>query len=210
MDQNRLGGVIHQLNKSGIGEHIYCVLCGRMTPDQKKLQDNDQKSIKESGHQGFKDVKIPQQCPQPLLVQDKDTINNTDNSSIPDIETSYESGTYFFSSAQDPSEATSVYGSPEKFALAMFQRSAPTLLAYGGTYANTTDAPVENILPFTFPFGMGGPKMKRRVPISLQLCIQYYLRLSLPQFMEGPTILVLNHIYNRQMSYLSGGISPLV
>jgi len=46
--------------------------------------------------------------------------------------------------------------------------------------------------------------MKRRVPISLQLCIQYYLRLSLPQFMEGPTILVLNHIYNRQMSYLSG------
>ena len=45
MDQNRLGGVIHQLNKSGIGEHIYCVLCGRMTPDQKKLQDNDQKLI---------------------------------------------------------------------------------------------------------------------------------------------------------------------
>ena len=160
--------------------------------------------VKESGHQGFKDVKIPQECPQPLLVEDKDTINNTDNSSIPDIETSYESGTYFFSSAQDPSEATSVYGSPEKFALAMFQRSAPTLLAYGGTYANTTDAPVENILPFTFPFGMGGPKMKRRVQISLQLCIQYYLRLSLPQFMEGPTILVLNHIYNRQMSYLSG------
>ena len=37
MDQNRLGGVIHQLNKSGIGEHIYCVLCGRMTPDQKKI-----------------------------------------------------------------------------------------------------------------------------------------------------------------------------
>jgi hypothetical protein len=28
-------GVINQLNKSGIGEHIYCVLCGRMTPDQK-------------------------------------------------------------------------------------------------------------------------------------------------------------------------------
>jgi hypothetical protein len=24
MDQNRIGGVIHQLNKSGFGEHIYC------------------------------------------------------------------------------------------------------------------------------------------------------------------------------------------
>jgi hypothetical protein len=37
MDQNRIGGVINQLNKSGIGEQIYCVLCGRMTPDQKKI-----------------------------------------------------------------------------------------------------------------------------------------------------------------------------
>ncbi len=37
MDQNRIGGVIHQLNKSGIGEHIYCVLCGRMTADQKRI-----------------------------------------------------------------------------------------------------------------------------------------------------------------------------
>jgi hypothetical protein len=48
----------------------------------------------------------------------------------------YEGGTYYFSLAQDPSETTSVYGSSERFALAMFQRSAPTLLAYGGTYAN--------------------------------------------------------------------------
>jgi hypothetical protein len=36
MGQNRIGGVMNQLNKSGIGEHIYCVFCGRMTPDQKE------------------------------------------------------------------------------------------------------------------------------------------------------------------------------
>jgi hypothetical protein len=36
MDQNKIGGVINQLNKSGIGEHIYYVLCGRMTLDEKK------------------------------------------------------------------------------------------------------------------------------------------------------------------------------
>jgi hypothetical protein len=116
----------------------------------------------------------------------------------------YEIGTYYFSSAQDPSEGTSVYGSSEKFALAMFQRSAPTLLAYGGTYANITDVPIENILPLSFPFGNGGPKTKRRVKISLELCIQLYLQLSLQQFMQGPTILVLNHIYNRHMSYITG------
>ncbi len=46
--------------------------------------------------------------------------------------------------------------------------------------------------------------MKQRVKVSLQLCIQLYLQLSLTQFMEGPTILVMNHIYNRQLSYISG------
>ena len=90
------------------------------------------------------------------------------------------------------------------FALAMFQRSAPTLLAYGGTYAKNADMKIENILPFAFPFGIGGPKMERRVKVSLELCIQVYMRLSLEQFMEGPTILVMNHIYNRQMSYKTG------
>ena len=30
------------------------------------------------------------------------------------------------------------------------------------------------------------------------------MRLSLRQFMEGPTILVMNHIYSRQMSFNSG------
>jgi hypothetical protein len=37
MDQNRLGGVMNHLNQVGIGEHIYCVFCSRMTPDQKLI-----------------------------------------------------------------------------------------------------------------------------------------------------------------------------
>jgi hypothetical protein len=37
MDQNRISGVVNQLNKSGFGKNIYCVLCGRMTLDQKKI-----------------------------------------------------------------------------------------------------------------------------------------------------------------------------
>jgi hypothetical protein len=46
--------------------------------------------------------------------------------------------------------------------------------------------------------------MKHKTKVSLEHCIQLYLRLSLKQFMEGPTILVLNHIYNRQTSCMSG------
>ncbi len=46
--------------------------------------------------------------------------------------------------------------------------------------------------------------MKWKVKVSYELCIQHYMRLSLPQFREGPTILVMNHIHNRQMSYQTG------
>jgi hypothetical protein len=87
----------------------------------------------------------------------------------------------------------------------MFQHSGPTLLAYGGTYAKNADMKIVNILPFaSFPFGIGGPNMGQRVKVSLELCIQVYMHLFLTQFMEGPTILVTNHIYNRQMSYKTG------
>ncbi len=55
----------------------------------------------------------------------------------------------------------------------MFQHSAPTLLAYGGTYAHVNDVPIENILPFAFPFGIiGGPKMKHRTKVSLELWLR--------------------------------------
>jgi hypothetical protein len=53
-----------------------------------------------------------------------------------------------------------VYGLSDKFAHAKFQSSAPTLLAYGGTYANVKEMNVKNILPFAFPIGIGCPKMK--------------------------------------------------
>jgi hypothetical protein len=54
------------------------------------------------------------------------------------------------------------------------KRCAPTLLALGRTYANNVEICVENMLPFAFPFGIGGPKMKRKVKVSLKLCIQLY------------------------------------
>ncbi len=93
-------------------------------------------------------------------MEDQETNNNTDKSVNVNVETNIESGTYYFSLVQEPSENTSVYGLSDKYALAMFQHSAPTLLAYGGTYAHLKEMNLKNILPFAFPFGIGGPKMK--------------------------------------------------
>ncbi len=86
----------------------------------------------------------------------------------------------------------------------MINYSASTLMAYGGTYANNVEIKVENFLPFAFPFVIGDPKMKQRVKVSLEVCIQMYMQRLLQQFIEGPTILVMNHIYNRKMLYKSG------
>ncbi len=80
----------------------------------------------------------------------------------------------------------------DEFALATFQRSVPTLLAYDGTYTHLKEMNARNISPFAFPFGIGGPKMKQKVKVSYELCIQLYMKLSLRQFMEGPTILESN------------------
>ena len=102
-------------------------------------------------------------------MEDQETTNNTDKLVNVNAETNIESGTYCFSSVQEPPENISVYGLSDKFALAMFQHSAPTLLAYGGTYANLKEMNVKNILPFVFPFGIGCPKMKQKVKVSYEL-----------------------------------------
>ena len=154
-----------------------------MTPDQKQIVCKRSKVdtqlftdvltwfVKESGHPGYTNTSIPEDCPQPFLVEDPGARNNTDDPTNETVEANFEGGTYFFSSPQDPSENTSVYGSSDRFAIAMFKHSAPTLLAFGGMYANNVEMNVENILPFAFPFGIGGPKMKRRVQVALELCI---------------------------------------
>jgi hypothetical protein len=74
----------------------------------------------------------------------------------------------------------------------MFQHSAPKLLAYGGNHTHLKETNIKNILPFAYPFGIGGPKITPKVKVSYELCIQSYMKLSLWQFMEGPTILVMN------------------
>jgi hypothetical protein len=104
MDQNRLGAVINHLNQAGIGEHIRCVLCGRMTPDQKQIVhrravvdtqlfiDILTWFVKESGHPGYQKITVPEECPQPLFVEDQETNNNTDKSFNVNVETNIEGG----------------------------------------------------------------------------------------------------------------------
>ena len=76
--------------------------------------------------------------------------------------------TFFFSN-QDPTDESSVYETSRKFACALVNRSAPTVLVRGGNFAKEHELPVEAVLPFAFPYGSGGPKTKRATAISLTI-----------------------------------------
>ena len=75
---------------------------------------------------------------------------------------------------------------------------------HGGNYANESSLNLEDVFPVQFPFGFGGPNNSRRNQISQKVCLQHYLKLSLPQFIQGNFILVVNHIYNSILSFKSG------
>ncbi len=66
--------------------------------------------VNKSGHPGFQNTTIPGECPKPVFVEDQETANNTDKSINVNVETNIEIGSYYFSSAQEPSGNTSVYG----------------------------------------------------------------------------------------------------
>lgn len=216
MDQTKLGGAINHIRHNEKCQHVFCMLSGRMTPQQKYLSKERCKVdtslytalstwfIEKSGHRGFAKVPIPEQCPQPVIIMDEDTTNNLDESASKEVEESFGGGSYHFSSVQDPNPDNSVYENGEKFTMAMLKNANPTLLVYGGKYANTAEIELENLLPFAFPYGVGTPKQKRPNHVSFQACIQRYMRVAMLQFMRGDVVLVMNHIYGRQVSYQSG------
>ena len=215
-DQSKVGGVIDHVRDMGVAQNMYIMLCGRMTPAQRTIvrqrthidtevyRDLLNYFIKESGHPGYDGVPMPDNFPSPGFVEDKETENNTDSEFNSVVEKTFQGGTYFFSTAQDPSDKTSVYSDSKKFAMALINQSAPTLLTIGGDYANMKELKVENVLPFAFPHGMGGPSGSRQTQISVEACFQRYFRLAMPQFMRGDAILVLGHMYGRLLTYRSG------
>ena len=166
---SEIGGVFnHAREKFGPAKDLYVMLCGRFTPQQREIiskrvvMDTDlymdilNYFIEESGHPGYKDMSLPKEFPSPVFVADEANDNNTDISIDPEIEKTVVGGTYYLSTAQDPSHVTSVYPDTRHFATALLTNSSPTLLAHGCQYANMRELRVEDVLPFAFTTGRGG------------------------------------------------------
>ena len=130
--------------------------------------------------------------------------NNTDKEVNSTIEQTFVGGNYYFSPGQDPKVETSVKEDSQKIAQALPTQTEPTPLTVVRTYANMTTLQVEDVLPFVFPFDIGRPSGKHRTRISKEACLQQYFRLSMKQLMQGDTILVLGHMYNKLLGYNHG------
>ena len=214
-DQKTVTGAMNYL-KDHNASNIFVMLCGAMTAQQKHAILNqslididlyrDIRSwfVENNEHPSFKgqDLPIDVTSIQPTLIQDKDCA--TDKSEDEIKETSFGGATWSFSSAQDPSTDASVFETARKFACALVNRTIPKLLISGGTYVRDKEIDIEAVLPFAFPYGLGGPKSERRKNVPLEACIRHYMRLAMPQFMAPDTILIFHHIYSRQISYQSG------
>ena len=93
---------------------------------------------------------------------------------------------FTFTSAHDPTESSGVYKHNIDFTMAVLNRTSPMMRVYAGKYVNSgRELRLE---------GLGGPKVRRPTRMSEIACLQHYLRLSLPQCMQGNFILVVCHL----------------
>ena len=214
-DQNCIAGALNYVDKN-IANNVFVMICGATTPRQDRsiqaktsvdielYKDIRTWFIENSSCRAFRDEPLPSNVEEltPCII--KGYQSGKDEEVEPDLENTFGGVTYAFSSAQDPLEESSVFHTSKKFACAMVKQSNPVLLLHGGNHAREYEVDLEAVIPFAFPYGMGGPNQKRPCNISKRQIIKRYTRLAMPQFMTAETILILHHIFSRQISFDTG------
>ena len=159
MNQTHMGAAIHQYQSTCANKHLLCVLSGRFTPDQRTIARNkalidtslcvDVISwfIRASGHWAYRNLPLPSEAPEVIILEDDETQNNTDNPQNPDVENQYEGSTFTFTSSYDPNENTGTFQHLAEFASALMNNASPLLLVKGGRYINGKDLRLDSI-PF--------------------------------------------------------------
>ena len=216
-DQNCITGALNYIDKN-IANNVFVMICGATTPRQDKTirtktsvdielyKDIRSWFVENSSCRAFRDEPMPNNVDElaPCIIRDSTNQSGKDEEVDPVLENTFGGVTYAFSSAQDPLEESSVFQSSKKFACAMVKQTNPVLLLHGGNHAREHEVDLEAVLPFAFPYGMGGPNQKRPCHISKKQIIKRYTRLAMPQFMTAEVILILHHIFSRQISFDTG------
>lgn len=213
-DQTCVTGALNFMDNN-ICSNVFVMICGAVTPRQQKsiikkttvniklFKDIRRWFIDNSSCTSFTDQPYPDDIEEIKPHEIRNQVSR-DESVDPELENTFGGISYSFSSARDPNDETSVFKTSKNFACAMVKEANPVLLLHGGNYAREHEVDIEAVLPFAFPYGMGGPNQKRRTAISKSEVIRRYVRLAMPQFMTPDVILVLHHIFTRQLSFNTG------
>ena len=124
-----------KVDPEDVGKSIFCMICGRMTPNQKVIVHRRAKVdtkmymdtlswfIQKSGYSAFKDLQMPDTVPAPVVIEDSNSINNTNSEVNPSVENRFSGGTFNFTSPGEPTKSTSTCETERRFFLAMINSS---------------------------------------------------------------------------------------
>lgn len=205
-----MGAAFHHTTSICRTPSVYVVLCGRFTPDQRiiiknRCYVNHEQYIsliswlKDNNHH-YSSLSDIEHAPQPVIIEDKPDVNNTDYPGDVTMEQML-SFQYFFPSVGDPEEASGTYSSSDAFATALIKGETPTMLFHPNELVVDRDLDLTKIFPVQFPFGVGSPLCTRMNKISHEECLKHYLQLSLPQFHHPDFVLVVSHMITRIHSF---------
>jgi len=120
-----------KVDPEDVGKSIFCMICGRMTPNQKVIVHRRAKVdtkmymdtlswfIQKSGHSAFKYLLVPDTVPAPVVIEDSSSINNTDCEVNSSVKNRFSGGTFNFTSPEEPTANTSTCRTEQRFFLAM-------------------------------------------------------------------------------------------
>ncbi len=136
----------------------------------------------------YSDHDLPLDSPEPVIIQETPSQNNTDVPCDTSKEHEFQCQ-YYFPSIGDPEIDTGTYSSTKAF--------APTMLFHLDELVTDENLNLAKIFPIKFPFGVGTSTCARINKVSNEECLKNYLKLSLPRFSHPDFILVISHVLNR-------------
>jgi len=197
---------------------FFIVFQGRMTLEQKVIARNKVKvnytQYKKllqwmiSNNQSiFKNIDLSNITIPTIIDRNDDTSQNLhDESRDPQVESQFDIR-FYYPSTDSPSTSTGGFDSKESFLKAVLSGSTPTMYVYGKNFVSDINLKLESVLPMAFPFGIGGPGVKRENHVSYEECLRHYRNLCLPALHRDDVILVSYHLLNRILSFKSAIIN---
>ena len=209
--------VINHISDNGeVQPNVYAMICGKVTPGQRELIKKrcsvdldvyrELMQFLQQNHPSYKDVEIPNVCPEKVELSGfHSTSYNTENSVDSEVEDTVQSSTYRFSARSDSTVNTAGFSNEKEHVMSVLNQNDTeyTMLMRYGERIQSSNITLEDLLPCTFPFGIGGIDEKRPNNIGRSRCLRHYVRISLPAFREDDFLLIACAMFHQIESFQS-------